>query len=143
MAAGRLKVWDATASAWTYPGIAPSQVGQMQVVVAGGGGQISGGATVDIGPMKWGGTWTDWALEGDRTGSIQFDIWKTVFPTVPTNANSITGSAPPKMTNALTNASSTLTGWTTTFAAGDRLRLHIDSSSKVRQVTLTVNYVRS
>lgn len=75
------------------------------------------------------------------TGSIVFDIWKDShanFP--PTVADTITASAKPTVSTAAKSEDSTLTGWTTSFSAGDWLIVNVDSASTVTLATLTIDY---
>lgn len=85
-------------------------------------------------------TVTLWTVMLTGTGSIVLDIWKQAgigsFP--PTDADSITASAPPTVSSAQAAQSSTLTGWTTSLARGDVLRIHVDSVSSVDQATLSI-----
>lgn len=76
-------------------------------------------------------------LLADQTGSIVVDIWKVAIGSYPpTNANSITASAPPTISSDDNSSDSTLTGWTTSISAGDTLRFNVDSATTVTRVTL-------
>jgi hypothetical protein len=78
-------------------------------------------------------------LPADTAGSIVLDIWKTTYAGAPPlNAHSITASAPPTITAARKSQDSTLTGWTTTVAAGDVLFVYVDSCSTFTAVTLVL-----
>lgn len=84
-----------------------------------------------------------WVIGGDTTGSIQFDIWKVAYASYPpTVANSIVASAPPSVTSATSNSSSTLTGWTTAITAGDCIRISVTSVSSFTKVTLALQVTR-
>lgn len=104
------------------------------------------GVTVDI-EMPFAGTWTSWRVFNDVAGSIQYDLWLdsyTNFP--PTIADTITASDKPKTTSAAKaeSAASPPTGWTTAFAAGDILRVNIDSTSGgVGRSVLSLRYTRT
>jgi hypothetical protein len=65
------------------------------------------------------------------SGAIVLDIWKDTYANFPpTNADSITAAAPPTITaSANKSEDSTLTGWTTSIAAGDVLIANVDSIS--------------
>ena len=58
------------------------------------------------------------------------------FP--PLDADSITASAPPTLSAEQKSEDATLTGWTTTFAAGDVLAFNVDSVTTVERVTLSL-----
>jgi hypothetical protein len=89
-------------------------------------------------------TVTGWALMADQSGSIVVDVWKrplASFP--PTVAQSITAAAPPTISGATFNSSTTLTGWTTAVAAGDVFRFNVNSVATVTRVTLALTLQRS
>lgn len=80
-----------------------------------------------------------WTLLADTSGSIVIDIWKDAYANYPpTDADSITAAAPPTITGSDKATSSTLTGWTTQYLAGDTLRFNIDSVSAIGRVTLAL-----
>jgi len=88
-------------------------------------------------------TITGWALFGDATGSIQLDLWKDVYANFPpTVADTITASAKPLFSSAVKGKSSTLTGWTTSIAAGDVIGVKVDSITTCKQVTLVLEVTR-
>lgn len=77
------------------------------------------------------------------TGGIQFDIWKSTYAgAMPTVANTIVASAPPTITNDVKSQDTTLSGWTTSIAAGDILRYNINSISGVQRVSLTLKVTK-
>ena len=83
-------------------------------------------------------------LTADQSGSIVIDVWKDAaanFP--PTDADSITASAPPTLSSAQRSSDSTLTGWTVSLAAGDYLGFNVDSASTVTRVTLALKVTRT
>jgi hypothetical protein len=93
--------------------------------------------------MPYAGTITGWSITTNAVGSIQFDVWKAAGA-IPTIANSIVASAPPTLTSAQFVTSTTLTGWTTTFAAGDVFGFYVNSvSSTVKNATLTIRCTKS
>jgi hypothetical protein len=68
------------------------------------------------------------------TGSCVIDILSAAFPTVPTV--SICASAKPTISTGTTYSDTTLTGWTTTVAAGTRLRFTLSSSSTFKKISI-------
>jgi hypothetical protein len=52
---------------------------------------------------------------------------------------SITGSAKPTLTAASKATSTTLTGWSTSLAAGDVLVFNVDSASTVEQLYIVLD----
>lgn len=86
----------------------------------------------------------EWTLLADQTGSIVFDIWKDTYANFPpTVADTITGSAKPTISSSTKGQSSTLTGWTVACAAGDILRLNVDSAATIQRVTLFLKLART
>jgi hypothetical protein len=120
--------WNA-AHVWTFP---------VEFVIDGGGSAITTGVKGDI-EMPCAGTITRVTLLADATGSIVVDIWKDTYANYPpTVTNTITASAKPTISSALKYQDSTLTGWTKTFAAGDILRLNVDSATTVKRVLVSL-----
>jgi hypothetical protein len=77
----------------------------------------------------------------DVTGSVVFDIWKA-NAAIPTVANTITASAKPTLSSGVLASSATLTGWTTSIAAGDVLAYNVDSISLLKKVTLGIKVAK-
>ena len=78
-------------------------------------------------------------LGADQSGSVVIDIWVDThanFP--PTDADSITASAPPTLTSAIKSQDGTLTGWTTSITGGSWLFLNIDSITTCTFVNLAL-----
>jgi hypothetical protein len=93
--------------------------------------------------MPYAGTITGWSITTNASGSIQFDVWKAAGA-IPTIANTIVAAAFPTLTSAQFVTSTTLTGWTTTFAAGDVFGFYVNSvSSTVKNATLTIRCTKS
>ncbi len=82
-------------------------------------------------------------LEADQSGSIVIDIWKDIYSNYPpTDADSITASAPPTISSAQKAKDSTLTGWTTQVAKDDILAFNVDSCTTITRVTITIHVKR-
>jgi hypothetical protein len=78
-------------------------------------------------------------LLADVSGSIVVDIWKDTYANYPpVVGDTITASAKPTISSAIKSQTSTLTGWTTTIAAGDILAFNVDSATTVKKVTLSL-----
>ena len=117
--------------------------GGFQVVLGGGAGVISTGIALDV-EMPFAGTITAARLFADQTGSIVVDVWKDTYANYPpTVADTITAAAKPTLSSADKYQDTTLTGWTTAFAAGDTLRINVDSATTVTRVTLAFRVARS
>lgn len=81
-----------------------------------------------------------WTLLGGNTGSIDIDILKAPFASLPLSAgNSITtGGVRPTLAAAQFNQSTNLTGWQTGFNAGEIVGFNIVSVIAVQKVTLSL-----
>lgn len=76
-------------------------------------------------------------LTGDAAGSCVVDIWKDVFANFPpTVADTIFASGKPTISGGTTYSDFVLSSVTTTFAAGDTLRFHLQSSSIFNHVSI-------
>jgi hypothetical protein len=75
----------------------------------------------------------------NTSGSIVVDVWKDTYANFPpTDADTITASAPITISSAVKATDSTLTGWTTAIAAGDVLGFNIDSVTSINRLNLTI-----
>jgi len=110
----------------------------LNFIIDGGGSTIATGIAGDI-QIHFACSIISWSLLGDQSGSIVVDVWKDEignFP--PDNADSITAAAPPTISTATNATSSTLTGWSTTIAAGSTLRFNVDSVTSLTRCTLAL-----
>ena len=83
-------------------------------------------------------------MMADQSGSIVVDIWKDTYANFPpTDADSITASAPPTISSAQKSQDSTLSGWTTSITAGDILAFNVDSCSTITRVTLSLKVTKT
>lgn len=90
-------------------------------------------------------TITGWTILNDVSGSITYDIWVDSYANYPpTDADSIVASAAPAVSSALKNASTSLTGWTTSLSEGDVVVFALDTVDGVvgvSQLILDVDVV--
>lgn len=102
------------------------------------------GVLTDV-EMPFAGTWTSWRVINDAAGSITYDLWLDTYANFPpVVGDSKVGANKPKTTAAaLAQDAGSMTGWTTAFAAGDILRVNIDSASGIGRSTLSLRYVRT
>jgi len=117
---------------------------QVTVLLDGGGSVISTGLKTFL-SLPLAGTWKKWRVlsidSAATSGSIVIDVWKDTYANYPpTVADTITASAKPTLSTATKNESSTLTGWTTAFSAGDVLGFTVDSATTVTKVMLTLEF---
>ncbi len=150
--ADRIMFWDDSGGAvtWLAPtsGIeisntdlrmtAAQRTRELVFIIDGGGSTITTGQKGHL-RIPFACTITAAAIYANTSGSIVVDIWKDTqanFP--PTDADSITSSAPVTLSSAQTATDSTLTGWTTSITAGDVLAYNVDSATTVQRVTVTL-----
>lgn len=115
----------------------------INVIIDGGGSAITTGVKGDV-ELPFAGTISAARMFADQTGSIVVNLWKDTYANFPpTVADKITASAPPTISTADKSQDTTLTGWTTTFAAGDVLRVNVDSATTITRVTLSLTVARS
>jgi hypothetical protein len=107
-------------------------------IIDGGGAAITTGQKGHI-EIPYACTITSVKVLADQSGSIVVDIWKDTYANFPpTDADSITSSAPPTLSSAQKSSDSTLTGWTKSISAGDILAYNVDSASTVERVTVAL-----
>lgn len=113
------------------------------ITIDGGGGVIETGYKGFI-RIPYGCTITKVTLLADQSGSIVIDIWKDTYANYPpTDADSITASAPPTLSSATKSEDSTLTGWTKTITAGDVIGFNVDSCTTITKVTLIIEVTKT
>ncbi|WP_375782920.1 carbohydrate-binding protein [Bradyrhizobium sp. Pha-3] len=122
-------------------------VGSIEVVIDGGGSAIGTGLMGFV-RLPFAGTITEVTMLADRSGSIVVDIWKCTYSqfdagaTHPVVGDSITASDHPTISSATKSDDTALTGWTTSFSAGDILGFNVNSASTVQRVTLALKYTK-
>jgi len=115
----------------------------LEFIIDGGGATITTGIKGDL-EVPFACTITQSTLLADQSGSIVVDIWKDTYANFPpTDADSITASATPTISSATKAQDSTLTGWTTSIAAGDTIRFNVDSATTIQRVTLSLKVNRT
>ena len=118
-------------------------VADISFVIDGGGSAITTGVKGDL-RIDFACTINAWTLLADQSGSAVVNIWKVAYASFPpTSGNKITASAPPTLSSAASTTSSTLTGWTTSIAAGDCLRFNVDSASTCQRLVLCLKVTKS
>ncbi len=114
----------------------PTLQNAVEFVIDGGGVVISTGEKGHI-RLPFAGVIISAGLIADQSGDIVIDIWKDTlanFP--PTDADSITASAPLTLSSADDVLDESLTGWTKEFLAGDVLAFNVDSCVTIQRVTV-------
>jgi hypothetical protein len=117
--------------------------GALGITIDGAGSAITTGIKGDL-LVPFACTIQSAVLLADQTGSVVIDIWADSYGnSPPTDADSITASAPPTLSSAAKSEDTTLTGWTTNIAANTVLRFNVDSASTITRVTLVLKVLKS
>lgn len=124
-------------------GDAAAVTAAIELMIDGGGAVITTGVKGYI-EVPFACTITRVTMLADVSGSIVVDIWKDTYANYPpVNADSITAAANPTISSATKSQDSTLTGWTTSIAAGDVLGFNVDSATTITKLTLSLRVTRS
>lgn len=124
----------------------PSQICDIEFLFNGGGAAIPAGMkgylTVDFAC-----TIQQVTLLADQSCTAVVDIWSTTYssfapPTHPASGDTITGASVPTITAAEKYQDATLTGWSTTIAAGTILGFNLTSNNNAQLLTLALKCVR-
>ena len=143
-AAGKALLDDASAAAQvTTLGLDNTKIAVISFVIDGGGSAITTGIKGDL-EIPFGCTINRVTALADQSGSIVVDIWKDTYANYPpTDADSITASAPVTITTATKSQDSTLTSWTTSITAGDTLRFNVDSITTCTRVLISLKVTKT
>jgi len=125
-----------TISATTYLNL----LGSFGLTVDGAGSVITSGIK-GYAVMPYNATITGWDIIGDVSGSCSVDIWKNT--TVPTSANTITGSEIPTLTNQQINSDNNLTTWSTGILINDIIAFNVISASTVSRINLIIKVIKT
>ena len=112
-------------------------------IIDGGGSAITTGQKGHL-EIPFACTISQVTMLADQSGSIVVDIWKDTYANFPpTDADSITASAPPTISAAQKSQDGTLTGWTKAIAAGDILAFNVDSVTDIERVTISLKVAKT
>jgi hypothetical protein len=125
-----------TISATTYLNL----TGSFGLTVDGAGSVITSGIK-GYAVMPYNATITGWDIIGDVSGSCSVDVWKNT--TVPTSANTITGSEIPTLTNQQINSDNNLTTWSTGILINDIIAFNVISASTVSRINLIIKVIKT
>jgi len=137
-------IYQSDGATWsTWLSLPVGQTTDLLFIIDGGGVAITTGIKGDM-EMAFAGSIVQATVLADQTGSIVIDLWKDTYANFPpVDADSITAAAPPTISAALKSQDATLTGWTTSFAAGDIIRVNVDSVTSIQRATLALKVLRS
>lgn len=128
----------------TGVGGATGIVGTINFIIDGGGSTITTGIKGDI-VVDFACTINSATVLADQSGAIVVDIWNDTYANYPpTDADSITASAPPTITaSGVKSQDATLTGWDTSIAAGSTLRYNVDSVTSIQRACVSLKVTRT
>lgn len=138
-------IWDADTSAWVDSSISGSAKNEWHFLppINGNGFAITTGIKGDW-IVPYNANISQYMILADQSGSISIDLWKDTYANYPpTDADSITASAPVAITAATKGTDSTLTGWTKAVTAGDVIRINVDSCATITRVSLALYLSRT
>lgn len=109
----------------------------------GGGAAIPGGTQREL-SVPFACSITSWVLLSDQAATAVLDVWMDTYSNYPpTIADTIVGGAYPALSAASKNETFTLTGWTTAIAAGDTLKVNVNSNDLAQRLTLGLTITKS
>lgn len=119
------------------------QVVTLSVVLDGGGVEIADGVKADL-VVDFACTILGVTLLADQAGSLVVDLWKDSYANYPpVVGDSICAAAKPTISAATKAQDTTLTGWTTSVAAGDIVRVNVDSCTTIQRCTVALKLERA
>lgn len=102
----------------------------------GGGVALPANIQADF-PMDFNATITQATLLADQAASATVNVYKDTYGNYPpTVGDSIVAAAKPTISGSLASKDATLAGWTTALAAGDTLRVNLDTNDFAQRLTL-------
>ena len=122
-------------------------VDALEFVIDGGGSALTTGIKGYL-EVPYACTITQASLLADQPGSVVVDVFRSTYsafapPTHPVSGDKLTASAPPTISSATKSQDATLTGWTTSLAAGDVLAFNVNSATTVTRVTCSLKVTRT
>jgi hypothetical protein len=121
------------------------EAADLEILLDGGGQPLAAGVKCDL-PIDFACTVTSWTILGDQAGSIQIDLWKSTYATFPpVVGGSMPGSnaSKPQATGAV-KAQGSVAGWIqSAIAAGEIVRVNVDSVAAFTRVTLGLTVRRT
>jgi hypothetical protein len=112
----------------------------INMIINGGGSVLVPGDNMEIVTDK-AGTIVGCVVLSKISGSFTGTIKKSSYSGYPGSLTSIVASAKPTLSSAQKSTDSTLTGWTTSFSAGDIFEASTDTATTVQRVTIALKCV--
>ena len=122
----------------------PTDYETMNLLIDGGGSAITTGVKADI-DFEDDFTIEAWRILPDQSGYLTVDLWVDTWANYPpTDADSITNGHEPALDGEAKAEDTDLSDWgDTTIAAGQTLRVNVDSASTVTRATLALKLLRT
>lgn len=121
-----------------------SNIGGAIELVFDGGGSAIAAATAACLVVPKAVTITGAYMFSDVSCTAVVDVWKdTIANYPPTDADTITASAPITITAGVNVTDTTLTGWTTAVAALSVLKFNVDSNDSATKLTVVLTFDRA
>lgn len=140
---------DAAASnARTTLGVAGAVLGSIGGTFDGGGSVLTVGSKIRV-VVPYAGTITAATVLLDQSGSVAIEVRKCTYAdydagaTHPVTGDKISAAAPPTVTAATKSTDSTLTGWTTSVAAGDIIEMYLSSVTTATVATVVLSVTKA
>jgi hypothetical protein len=131
------------AGAVTNLGLDNTKIHAIGITIDGGGSAITTGVKGYI-EVPYACTINRVTMLADQSGSAVVDVYKDTYANYPpVAADTITASAKPTITTATKSQDSTLTGWTTSVAAGDVLGFNVDSASTITRLHIILKVTKT
>jgi hypothetical protein len=119
------------------------RLGSFGITFDGGGSAVTAGTSADI-ELPYNATIEEVRMFADLGGNAVVDIWKDTYANYPpTDADSITASATPTITDSNKSTDTTLTGWTTNVDSFDVIRFHVDSATTATRLHVNVTVTKN
>lgn len=93
--------------------------------------------------MPYNATIVGWDIIGNTTGSCMVDVWKTTGPSIPTIANTITGTEKPRLNSQQINSDNTLSTWSTSVFTNDVVAFNVVSATTVSRINLIIKVIKN
>ena len=125
-------------SLYTDTNLASTTIASFNLV--GNGSAIPTGATTTALRLSSSAVLKGWSLTANASCNASVDIWKAT--SIPTSANRIVSGSMPALSSQQNATSFSLSGWTTTFNAGDYVIVQASSTVTCVNLTLTLEGTR-
>jgi hypothetical protein len=114
--------------------------GSFGITVDGAGSVITNGVK-GYAIIPYNATIIGWDIIGNTSGGCAIDIWKDI--SIPTSANTITGTEIPTLLSQQINSDNNLTSWNTSIFINDIIAFNVISASTVSRINLIIKVIKN